>query len=257
MTSIDRLLAIMARLRDPDAGCPWDLEQSFATIAPYTVEEAYEVDDAIRRGDLDGLRDELGDLLLQVVFHARMAQEAGHFGFEDVVAAICDKLVRRHPHVFGPSRRTGPGQSVAEQIETWEALKEAERGSRPGTAGDPFADVALGLPALLRAQKLDRRARRAGVVAAPDAAAREEAWRRLETELGAGEAGADALGELLLVLARTANASGVDAEEALRGAAARFEARGRERSGVSPGDPLRPGAPGRVHRARRPGGPPR
>ena len=131
MSPIDRLLEIMARLRDPQGGCPWDVEQSFATIAPYTIEEAYEVDDAIRRGDLDALREELGDLLLQVVFHAQMAREAGHFAFADVAAGLCDKLVRRHPHVFGDAEV----RSAGEQLEAWEALCR-ELGERP-------ADVAL------------------------------------------------------------------------------------------------------------------
>src|SRR5215475_2629635 len=123
---VSRLLAIMAKLRDPDGGCPWDLEQDFASIAPYTIEEAYEVDDAIRRKDWDGLRDELGDLLLQVVFHAQMAREAGHFGFEDVVSAICDKLERRHPHVFGDA----VVEDADAQTRAWEEQKAAERAAR-------------------------------------------------------------------------------------------------------------------------------
>src|SRR5512145_3429979 len=123
---IERLLEIMAKLRDPSGGCPWDLEQSFASIAPYTVEEAYEVDDAIRREDWSGLRDELGDLLLQVVFHAQMAREAGHFDFADVVAAICDKLVRRHPHVFGDATI----ETAQAQTDAWERQKSEERAAR-------------------------------------------------------------------------------------------------------------------------------
>src|SRR5204863_4090232 len=120
---IDRLLAIMARLRDPDRGCPWDREQNFATVAPYTIEEAYEVADAIERADIAALKDELGDLLLQVVFHARMAEEAGHFAFDDVATAISDKMVRRHPHVFGDAQIA----SLAAQNEAWEAHKAKER----------------------------------------------------------------------------------------------------------------------------------
>src|SRR5262249_20228106 len=146
--SIERLLEIMAKLRDPDGGCPWDLEQDFATIAPYTIEEAYEVDDAIRREDWDGLRDELGDLLLQVVFHAQMAREAGHFDFADVVRAICDKLVRRHPHVFGGAKvDTAHAQTAA-----WEQQKADERAARGETSA--MDGVPLALPALLRARKL-------------------------------------------------------------------------------------------------------
>src|SRR5438876_4767917 len=154
---IDRLLAIMARLRDPAQGCPWDREQDFATIAPYTIEEAYEVADAIERGDFAALKDELGDLLLQVVFHARMAEEAGHFAFNDVVAAISDKMVRRHPHVFGDAQIAG----VAAQNEAWEAHKAAERRAA-GSAESVLDGVALALPALLRAAKISRRAARIG-----------------------------------------------------------------------------------------------
>ncbi len=154
---IDRLLAVMARLRDRENGCPWDLEQSFATIAPYTIEEAYEVADAIERDDMAALKDELGDLLLQVVFHARMAEEAGHFGFEDVAAAIAEKMERRHPHVFGD---TVIGSAEA-QSEAWEAHKAAER-EAAGGAASALDGVALALPALLRAAKISRRATRIG-----------------------------------------------------------------------------------------------
>src|SRR5579864_3100292 len=128
---LDRLLAIMARLRDPDSGCAWDLEQTFATIAPYTVEEAYEVADAIERGDMAELKDELGDLLLQVVFHSRMAQEAGAFAFDDVAAAICDKMIRRHPHVFGDAHH----RDSAQQTVAWEAIKAEERAGKAAPAG--------------------------------------------------------------------------------------------------------------------------
>src|SRR5438132_6996609 len=148
---IDRLLAIMARLREPAQGCPWDREQDFATIAPYTIEEAYEVADAIERGDLAALKDELGDLLLQVVFHARMAEEAGHFAFDDVAAAIADKMVRRHPHVFGDIEI----DSVAAQNEAWEAHKAAER-QASGAAESVLDGLALALAALVRAAKMWR-----------------------------------------------------------------------------------------------------
>src|SRR6185437_11252003 len=152
---IDRLLAIMARLRDPERGCPWDREQNFATIAPYTIEEAYEVADAIERQDMAALKDELGDLLFQVVFHARMAEEAGLFGFDDVAEAIVDKMIRRHPHVFGDAAIA----TAAAQTEAWEAHKAAER--RAGGTGDSVLDgVALAYPALLRAAKVSRRAAR-------------------------------------------------------------------------------------------------
>jgi MazG family protein len=218
MPAIDRLLEIMARLRDPQGGCPWDVEQSFATIAPYTIEEAYEVDDAIRRGDLPALRDELGDLLLQVVFHAQMAREAGHFDFAAVVEAICDKLVRRHPHVFGDARV----RSADEQLDAWEEHKARERAERRGGAPASALDgVALGLPALLRAGKVLRRAARAGLATAPPAL--DAAWQRFRAEPGApGHAGA-----LLLAVVRAADAAGVDAEQALRDATAGFEAQAR------------------------------
>src|SRR3954453_20775632 len=154
---IDRLLAIMARLRDPDRGCPWDREQNFATIAPYTIEEAYEVADAIEREDMTALKDELGDLLLQVVFHARMAEEAGLFAFDDVAEAIADKMLRRHPHVFGDVEIA----SVAAQNEAWEAHKAAERAAQ-GSADSVLGGIALAPPALLRAAKISRRAARIG-----------------------------------------------------------------------------------------------
>src|SRR6266700_6827704 len=182
---IDRLLAIMARLRDPERGCPWDKEEDFATIAPYTIEEAYEVADAIERGDMGALKDELGDLLLQVVFHARMAEEEGHFAFDDVAAAIADKMVRRHPHVFGDVEIA----SVAAQNEAWEAHKAAERAARGGGAASVVDGVALALPALLRAAKISRRAARIGFDW-PDARAVipkiAEEIAELEAELDAG-----------------------------------------------------------------------
>ena len=223
---IDRLIAIMARLRDPERGCPWDREQDFATIAPYTLEEAYEVADAIERGDLAALKDELGDLLLQVVFHARMAEEGGHFAFEDVAAAIADKMVRRHPHVFGDAEIAG----VAAQNEAWEAHKAAERQAVGGH--DSVLDgVALALPALLRAVKLSRRAARIGFDW-PDARAvipkiREEI-AEFEAELEAGAAPAaleEEMGDLLFAVANLARKLDIEPETALRRASAKFERR--------------------------------
>jgi len=205
VSAIDRLLAIMAKLRDPESGCPWDLEQDFASVAPYTLEEAYEVDDAIRRGDLGALRDELGDLLLQVVFHARMAEEAGAFRFADVVDAICDKLVRRHPHVFGDAKVA----TAAEQTLRWHELKAAERAAAGGPR-DALDEVPLALPALARAAKLQRRAARAGHTLASAAA---------DEKLDAAE-----LGERLFALVALANREGLDPEQALRDANARFVA---------------------------------
>ena len=158
---IARLLAIMARLRDPDRGCPWDLEQDFPTIAPYTIEEAYEVADAIDRGDLPALKDELGDLLLQVVFHARMAQEQGAFAFDDVVTAICDKMIRRHPHVFGDASFA----DAEAQTVNWEAIKAAERKAAGEEDTSALAGVSRGLPEWQRAVKLQSRAARVGFTA--------------------------------------------------------------------------------------------
>jgi MazG family protein len=217
MHAIERLLAIMARLRDPAGGCPWDLEQSFETIAPYTIEEAYEVDDAIRRGDLEALREELGDLLLQVVFHAQMAREGGRFAFGDVVDSICDKLVRRHPHVFAEAEV----RSTAEQLVAWEEHKAAERRQK-GASEAPLAGVALGLPALLRAQKLQRRAARAGLASGVPL---DAAWEAFRAALAGSdpERLAHALGDLLFSVSDAAGRAGADSERALRDANARFE----------------------------------
>ncbi len=163
---MQRLLNIMAQLRDRDSGCPWDVEQTFETIAPYTLEEAYEVDHAIRMKDMESLCDELGDLLLQVVFHARMAEEAGHFAFDDVAGAICDKLIRRHPHVFDEQECGGerePLRTAEDQTRFWEESKARERAGRAeasGGATDPFEGIPAALPALARAAKLRKRASR-------------------------------------------------------------------------------------------------
>jgi MazG family protein len=226
---IDRLLLIMARLRDPERGCPWDREQDFRTIAPYTIEEAYEVADAIERSDMGSLRDELGDLLLQVVFHARMAEEAGQFGFDDVADAICDKMVRRHPHVFGDAEIA----SVAAQNEAWEAHKAAEREAL-GNARSVVDGVTLALPALLRAAKISGRAARIGFDW-PDARAVipkiAEEIAEVEAELDAGGAPAaleEEIGDLLFTVANLARKLEVEPETALRRATAKFERRFRQ-----------------------------
>jgi len=218
MDAMERLLAIMARLRDPARGCPWDVEQSFETIAPHTVEEAYEVDDAIRRGDMEALREELGDLLLQVVFHAQMASEQNLFDFRAVAETLSDKLVRRHPHVFGDAEV----KSAEEQLRHWEDLKAQERAEKHAADAPPSAldGVALGLPALLRAQKLLRRVHRAELAA--EAPALDAAWQAHRAS-----ASAESLGALLLALAAEASRAGVDAERALREASAAFEAAAR------------------------------
>ncbi len=223
---VQKLLDVMERLRDPDSGCPWDLEQTFSTIAPYTLEEAYEVADAIQRGDMDELRDELGDLLFQVVFHAQMAREAGAFDFADVVDAICDKMIRRHPHVFADSDiADADSQTLA-----WEEIKAEERGRAPGD-DSALADVGVALPGLLRALKLTRRASRVGFDW-PSAAGvfdkiREEI-AELEEEYAAGaprERLEDELGDLLFASANLARHLRIDPEAALRGANAKFERR--------------------------------
>ena len=232
---IASLLAIMAKLRNPDGGCPWDLAQDFSTIAPYTIEEAYEVADAIDRGDLGDLKDELGDLLLQVVFHAQMAQEQDAFDFGDVVVAICDKMTRRHPHVFGDEERRSNADS---QLQHWEALKRAEREAKGDANTSALAGISRGLPEWQRAVKLQHKAAKVGfdwpdpapvleklheeieevraefaaVAAAPDDA---DAHDRLEDELG----------DILFVCANLARHAKVDVGSALRRANLKFERR--------------------------------
>ena len=220
---IDRLLTIMAMLRDPDVGCPWDTAQTFATIAPYTIEEAYEVADAIERADMPDLKDELGDLLLQVVFHARMAEEAGDFGFDDVVTSICDKMIRRHPHVFADASYRDP----SEQTVAWETQKAAERAAKGAHRSGVLDDVPAGLPAMTRAVKLTRRAARVGFdwpdLSQVMAKLREE-LEELQVEIDADDAekAREELGDLLFVCANLARKLDVDPEAALRSANAKF-----------------------------------
>ena len=243
---IASLLAIMAKLRNPDGGCPWDLAQDFSTIAPYTIEEAYEVADAIDRGDLGDLKDELGDLLLQVVFHAQMAQEQDAFDFGDVVVAICDKMTRRHPHVFGDEARRDNADS---QLQHWEALKRAEREAKGDADASALAGISRGLPEWQRAVKLQHKAAKVGfdwpgpapvleklheeieevraefaaVAAAPDDA---EAHDRLEDELG----------DILFVCANLARHAKVDVGSALRRANLKFERRFRAMEALAAAD---------------------
>jgi ATP diphosphatase len=208
----------MARLRDPQSGCEWDLAQDFASIAPYTIEEAYEVADAIARGDMADLKDELGDLLLQVVFHARMAEEAGHFAFTDVARAISDKMEARHPHIFG-----GAGGTMDEA--RWEDLKAGERAARGVTSA--LDGVALALPALMRAQKLQKRAARTGFDW-PDPSGSEAKIAEEIEELKAAsseQAKIEEAGDLLFAVVNFVRAHGVSAEDALRAANAKFERR--------------------------------
>jgi tetrapyrrole methylase family protein/MazG family protein/ATP diphosphatase len=210
-----QLLEIMARLRDPAGGCPWDLDQSFASIAPYTIEEAYEVADAIARNSMEDLVDELGDLLFQVVFHARMASEAGAFDFADVARAIVAKMIRRHPHVFGDAE----ARTAEEQTAAWEATKAQERSAR--AQASVLDGVAVGLPALTRAMKLSRRAARVGFVwpSAQEVVAKlHEEVAELEAELQSGdrEKARQELGDILFVCANLARELDVDPEAALR-----------------------------------------
>ena len=220
MAPLERLLSIMARLRDPQRGCDWDTAQTFETIAPYTIEEAYEVADAIARADIAALKDELGDLLLQVVFHSRIAEEAGHFAFADVAAAISDKMEARHPHIFGDS--TDQDQPREER---WERIKAEERAAKG--LGSALDGVALALPALLRAEKLQKRAARVGFDW-PDTQGPAE---KLVEEIGefaaadSDEHRFEEAGDLLFAAVNLVRAYGIPAEEALRAANAKFERR--------------------------------
>ena len=217
---LDRLVSIMRRLRDPKTGCEWDREQSFATIAPYTIEEAYEVADAIARDDMDALADELGDLQLQVVFHAQMAEEAGHFTIEDVIERICDKMERRHPHIFGEAEHGGH--------HLWEEIKAAER--KESSDNSALAGVALALPALERAAKLQRRAARVGF----DWPDTNGPRAKIDEELAELDAETDharmleELGDLLFAVVNLARHLNIEPEAALRDANRKFEERFRE-----------------------------
>ncbi len=223
---IDDLLSIMARLRDPQGGCPWDLKQDFRTILPYTLEEAYEVAEAIEKADMEDLRGELGDLLFQVVFHARMAEEQGSFAFADVVDSICEKMIRRHPHVFAEAD-LGDEAAVNANWEREKAAERAANGNRPGV----LEGVAQALPALVRAEKLQRRAARVGF----DWDALDGVAAKVREELAECEEvavdGADPthrvheVGDLLFSCVNLARHLGVDAEQALRAANHRFETR--------------------------------
>ncbi|WP_395782109.1 nucleoside triphosphate pyrophosphohydrolase [Aquidulcibacter sp.] len=238
---INRLLNIMAALRTPETGCPWDLEQSFATIAPYTIEEAYEVADAIAQGNLGSLKEELGDLLFQVVFHARMAEEQGAFDFNEVVQGLSDKMEARHPHVFG----TQAIETAEQQSQNWEVMKAKERAAKLASDPSLLADIPLALPALMRAEKLTKRAARVGF----DWPSLNEVFEKLTEEIGeTQEAIAEGdqahieeeIGDVLFVLANLARKAKVDPEVALRSANAKFERRFRwieealQRDGKSP-----------------------
>jgi ATP diphosphatase len=224
-SSMDRLLSIMATLRNPDGGCPWDLEQSFATIAPHTLEEAYEVVEAIEANDKAALKDELGDLLFQVVFYAQMAKEEGSFDFDQIAEAICDKMERRHPHVFGTAKRV----DAENHITLWEEQKAAERAEKAATGA--LDGVSVALPALSRAVKLQKRASRVGF----DWPGAEQVFDKLSEEIGElrdelvehpnQDRIAEEMGDILFVCANLARKLGVDPETALRGCNHKFERR--------------------------------
>jgi nucleoside triphosphate diphosphatase len=223
---IDRLLGVMAALRAPGSGCPWDVEQTFSTIAPYTIEEAYEVSDAIERGDMASLKEELGDLLFQVVFHAQMASEQGAFTFEDITRALSDKMVSRHPHVFGEKQI----ETADQQTVNWETMKQAERAAKIKDDSSVLADIPLALPALMRAEKLTKRAGRVGF----DWPSLNEVFDKLDEETlevreavaeGDQDHIAEEIGDMLFVVANLARKAKVDPELALRHANAKFERR--------------------------------
>jgi nucleoside triphosphate diphosphatase len=226
---LERLLAVMAWLRDRQHGCPWDIDQTFRTIAPYTIEEAYEVADAVERDDMPALKEELGDLLLQVVYHSQMASETGAFGFEDVAAAIADKMVDRHPHVFGDLKIA----DADAQTISWEARKAAERAKRGGAERAGALDgVARALPALMRAEKIQKRAARVGfdwATIGPVIDKIEEELRELRVEVEAGKTDqariTDELGDVLFAVANLARHCKVDPETALRSTNDKFEKR--------------------------------
>lgn len=232
LTSMKRLIDIMAALREPETGCPWDVQQTFSTIAPYTIEEAYEVADAIERNDFDDLKDELGDLLLQVVFHARMAEEGDVFTFEDVAEAICRKMIRRHPHVFGEKNAETPGEVKT----NWESIKAEEKADRAKALGTTredtsvLDDVALSLPALMRAEKLQKRAARVGFDWPEDDAVYDkldEEIGELKTAVASGVQNdiEDEIGDLLFTVVNLARRYKIDPEVALRGTNQKFKRR--------------------------------
>ncbi|WP_299192634.1 nucleoside triphosphate pyrophosphohydrolase [uncultured Erythrobacter sp.] len=225
---IDRLLSIMARLRDPKRGCEWDVAQTFETIAPYTIEEAYEVSDAIERQDMDELRGELGDLLLQVVFHARMAEEAGHFAFEDVARSISDKMEARHPHIFGSETGVMDGKR-------WEDIKASERADTG--AKSAMDGVAQALPALMRSEKLQKRAARVGFEWHDVKGPRDKLLEELEEleEASEDEKLVEA-GDVLFVAVNIVRRYGVDAEQALKASNAKFERRFRQMEELAAAD---------------------
>lgn len=226
---ITPLTSIMSRLRDRDIGCPWDIAQNFISIAPYTIEEAYEVADAIERNDMDALKDELGDLLLQVVFHSQMSAENNIFNLQDVINSICDKMTRRHPHIFGDV----DAQDAATVTDNWENIKAAERSS--STDQSALAGVAIALPALLRAQKIQKRAARTGFDWPDVQGAKAKIFEEIEEVEAANSQDElnDEIGDLLFAVVNLARFHNVEAEHALKSANAKFERRFRAMEALS------------------------
>lgn len=229
MSSIENLLEIMASLRNPETGCPWDLEQDFASIVPYTIEEAYEVADAIARNDMTGLRNELGDLLFQVAFHAQMASEAGHFDFDAVAVSICDKMIRRHPHVFGNEAERERGAVPG----SWERIKASERQAGADATSSALDGIAMSLPALNRAEKLGKRAAGTGFDWPDEDGPRQkinEELTELDEAMGEQEAEkvGEELGDLLFSVVNLARHLKIDPEQALISANRKFERRFRQ-----------------------------
>jgi ATP diphosphatase len=240
MAEIDKLLEVMKSLRDPQNGCPWDIDQDFSTIAPYTIEEAYEVADAIEREHFDDLRSELGDLLFQVVFYAQMAAEKGYFDFDEVARGITDKMIRRHPHVFGSDEERAAGKVDG----SWEHIKEQERSTDPDDSA--LAGITRALPALKRAQKLGKRAGRVGFDW-PDRTGPQhkiaEELEELEDAVGSRDSQKieEELGDVLFAVVNLARHLEIDPEKALTGANYKFERRFRAMEGAIVGEGLRPG----------------
>lgn len=227
--NITTLATIMARLRNRDTGCPWDIEQDFGSIAPYTIEEAYEVADAIERADMDSLKDELGDLLLQVVFHSQMASELGIFDLQDVIDGICEKMTRRHPHIFGD----GNAHDAKSVTDNWENIKAAERDANADQSA--LAGVATALPALLRAQKIQKRAARTGFDWPDVTGATAKIYEEIQEVQAATSADelTDEIGDLFFAVVNLARFHDVDAESALKSANAKFERRFRAMEALS------------------------
>ncbi|AEI37097.1 MAG: nucleoside triphosphate pyrophosphohydrolase [Zymomonas mobilis subsp. pomaceae] len=234
LSPIDKLRTIMTLLRDPDQGCPWDLKQNFASIAPFAIEEAYEVVDAIEQQDMDELKNELGDLLLQVIFHAQMASEQNLFNFDDVVETVCNKMIRRHPHVFNKNTHDKPTMNS----DSWEKIKATERADKDKSASGALSGIAKALPALTRAKKIQERAARTGFDWSDTAGPRAKIDEELDEVDNATdhENLIEEIGDVLFTVTTFARHHGIDAEQALKQANAKFESRFRHMEEIAKGD---------------------